>query len=443
MLQLCTVSDSLSGASPVLAKSCCPYCWEEFDTADVLWVSAHESLLGDPLLGPDKPLRFLPSVFTLSGEAVDLMGMVCRYLACPHCHLGLPRAALEMAPLYFSVLGTPASGKSFYLAALTWQLRRLLPAQFALDFADAEPALNLALAEYEQNLFLHPQGDRFIPLANLIRKTETVGAMYESVNYGEHSVRYSKPFLFVLRPNPRHPAYKRADEVQRMLCLYDNAGEHFLPGQDDPQAPVTWHLARSQVWIYVFDMTADPRFRTELLKLYQRQNGQVGIDYVFSPRPERQDLVLAEAVARVRRLTQLPSTQMFDKLLVVAASKADVWYPLIREDRLNEEPWGVVRGLAGLDSDRIVRRSQLLEQLLQQHCPEVVGAARSNFTRVVFVPVSALGRLPHPVRTGDGRIVPAVQPRSVQPWGVVVPFLLGLMHTLPGAVLSLRRVEKL
>ncbi|GBD35988.1 hypothetical protein HRbin36_01104 [bacterium HR36] len=425
----------------MLAKTCCPYCWEEFDTADVLWVAAHESLTGDMLLGPDKPMRFLPSVFTLDGEAVDLMGITCRYMACPHCHLILPRAALEMAPLYFSVLGTPASGKSYYLAAMSWQLRRLLPTQFALDFADADPALNVALAEYEKNLFIHPHGDRFIPLADLIRKTETTGAMYESVNYGDHSVRYAKPFLFVLRLNPRHPYHSQAQELQRLLCLYDNAGEHFLPGQDDPQAPVTWHLARSQVWIYVFDPTADPRFRHVLHQLYQKSNGQ--IDYALSMRPERQDVVLLEAVARVRRLTRLSATQMLNKLLIVAVSKADVWYPLIREDRLNEEPWKAVRGLAGLDSDRVVRRSQLVEQLLNQHCPEVVGAARSNFNRVAYVPISALGKLPNPVRGADGTIIPAIRPRELQPWGVVVPFLLGLMHALPNAVLSLRKVEKL
>lgn len=425
----------------MLAKTCCPYCWEEFETADVLWVAAHESLLGDALLGPDKPTRFLPSVFTLNGEAVDLMGMPCRYLACPHCHLIVPRAALEMAPVYFSVLGTPASGKSFFLAALSWQLRRLLATQFALDFSDADPSLNITLTEYERNLFIHPHSDRFLPLADIIRKTELTGAMYESVDYGGHSVRYSKPFLFVLRPNPRHPYYKQAGELQRLLCLYDNAGEHFLPGQDDPQAPVTWHLTRSQVWIYVFDPTADPRFRSLIQQMYQNNSGD--ISYALSPRAERQDTVLLEAVARVRRLTRLSAGEQLDKLLVVAVSKADVWYPLIREDRLYEQPWSQVRGLAGIDSDRIVRRSTLLEKLLSSYCPEVVGATRSNFTRVAYVPISALGRLPQPVRGHDGRIVPAVRPQEVRPWGVEVPFLLGLAHALPNSLLTLRKLEKL
>lgn len=425
----------------MLVKTCCPYCWEEFDTADVLWVAAHESLMGDTRLGLDKPMRFLPSVFTPEGDAVDLLGMTCRYMACPHCHLIVPRAALEMPPLYFSILGTPASGKSYYLAAMSWHLRRLLPTQFALDFTDADPSLNTALTEYERNLFVHPQADRFVPLPYLIPRTQRTLETDESVNFGDHSVRYSKPFLFVLRLNPRHPYYPQAEDLQRLVCLYDNAGEHFLPGRDDPHAPVTWHLARSSVWIYVFDPTADPRFRSLLQEMYQKSNGQ--IDYALSMKPERQDTVLLEAVARVRRLTRLPTTEPLDKLLVVAVSKADVWYPLVREDRLDEEPWRSVRGLAGLDSDRVVRRSALLEALLNKYCSEVVGAARSNFTRVAFVPVSALGRLPHPVRGAAGRILPAIRPKEISPWGVVVPFLLGLMHALPNSVLSVRRAEKL
>ncbi|MDW8223570.1 MAG: hypothetical protein RMJ82_11530 [Gemmatales bacterium] len=425
----------------MLAKTSCPYCWEEFDTADVLWVAAHESLTGDELLGPDKPVRFLPSVFTLNGEAVDLKGMVCRQIACPHCHLIIPRAALEMVPLYLSILGTPASGKSYYLAALSWQLRRLLPTQFAIDFSDADPSLNITLSEYERNLFLHPYSDRYIPLADLIPKTQTAGPMYESVNYGDHSVRYSKPFLFVLRPNARHPYHKQAEEMQRLVCLYDNSGEHFRPGQDDPQAPVTWHLARSQSWIYVFDPTADPRFRSLLQQMYQRNNSQV--DYALSEFPERQDTVLLEAVARVRRLTRLSATQALDKLLLVVVSKADVWFPLVSEDRLNEEPWNLVRGLAGLDSDRIVRRSALLESLLSHYSPEVVGAARSNFERVAYIAASALGQVPKPLRKPDGKVVPGVKPSEVKPWGVIVPFLLALIHTIPNSILSLRRIEKL
>ena len=48
---------------------------------------------------------------------------------------------------------------------------------------------------------------------------------------------------------------------RRALGLYDNAGEHFLPGRDTLGSPVTRHLARSRVLFFLFDPTQDPRFR--------------------------------------------------------------------------------------------------------------------------------------------------------------------------------------
>ena len=79
------------------------------------------------------------------------------HLDCPRCHLTLPRVLLEVEPTFISILGTPACGKSFLLAALAWQLRRLLPQQFGLSFADADPLSNRVLHEYEESLFLNPR----------------------------------------------------------------------------------------------------------------------------------------------------------------------------------------------------------------------------------------------------------------------------------------------
>jgi hypothetical protein len=141
---------------PLLTKTTCPHCWANFDPADVLWVSVHQDLKEDPRLGPEEQLRFLPSLFTADGEAIDLRGMVCRELACPSCHLPIPRAVLELEPHFVSVMGTPSCGKSYYLAALSWQLRQLMPSYFALSFADADPTVNIALTLHEQQLFLNP-----------------------------------------------------------------------------------------------------------------------------------------------------------------------------------------------------------------------------------------------------------------------------------------------
>ena len=41
------------------------------------------------------------------------------FYSCPHCHLSIPRALVETESFLVSILGTPACGKSYYLAALT------------------------------------------------------------------------------------------------------------------------------------------------------------------------------------------------------------------------------------------------------------------------------------------------------------------------------------
>ncbi len=84
----------------LLAQVVCPHCWERFQPADVLWISEHLDLLGDPRLGPERQQRFLPSRFTITGDAIDARGMTCQHLACPHCHLPIPRDARDGAIIH-------------------------------------------------------------------------------------------------------------------------------------------------------------------------------------------------------------------------------------------------------------------------------------------------------------------------------------------------------
>src|SRR5579875_1968147 len=256
----------------LLNRATCPHCWETFPPEQVLWISEHVELLGDPMLGPEQQQRFLPSRFTVDGDAIDAQGMTCRSLACPYCHLSIPRAMLEMEPLFFSILGGPASGKSYFLTTLTWQLRQVLPLHFHVAFTDADPTANRILNAWEESLFLNPDEDRLIPLGHLIRKTELQGELYDTVAHGQQTVTYPRPFLFTIRPQKGH-LHADSPRLARMLCLYDNAGEHFQPGQDTASSPVTRHLARSRAVLFLFDPTQDPRFRTAC-----RSSGEWGVE---------------------------------------------------------------------------------------------------------------------------------------------------------------------
>ncbi|QGJ70767.1 Hypothetical protein PBC10988_24650 [Planctomycetales bacterium 10988] len=72
----------------------------------------------DPRLGPQASLRFLPSRFHPEGYALDGRGEPALHLACPHCHLPVPPATMELESSPIPVLGIPGSGKTSFVTAL-------------------------------------------------------------------------------------------------------------------------------------------------------------------------------------------------------------------------------------------------------------------------------------------------------------------------------------
>ena len=416
-------------ASALLRRTTCPHCWTVFAPEDVLWVSAHEDLRGDPRLGPDEQQRFLPTRFNLDGNALDARGFVCQTLACPRCHLAVPRVLLEVEPTFVSILGSPGCGKSFFLAAMTWELRRLLAGPFAVSFTDADTSSNSLLKHYENSLFLNGSAEDLQPLPNLIRKTEEVGAdLYRSVRYGNQQVSYPRPFLFALQPQAHHPARAAGMLAGRLLCLYDNAGESFEVGKEATGNPVTGHLARSRLLMFLFDPLQDVRFR----KLVRDRLGHP--ERLGDHPGYRQEAILQEAAARVRRDLGLPQTVQHDRPLVVVCTKFDAWAGLIGKVNISD-PWTQVGRVAGLNVDAIQQVSLILRTVLLRVCPEVVSVAESFAREVTYVPASALGCLPVPGAAGKA----AVRPRDIRPMGVTVPMLFGLHRHLPGLISSLKR----
>ncbi len=308
----------LEGGFPeqLLHRVTCLHCWHVFPPEQVLWVSEHIDLLGDPVLGRAQ-LRFRPSRFTACGDGVDSRDMPCQLLACPRCHLTVPRSITETEPLFISIVGAPASGKSHFLAVMTWQLRRLLPARFGVTINDADTLTNHSLNEYESTLFLSSDGGR--PVS--IRKTELHGALYDQIQLGAHAISLPKPFVFTLRPGS--PAEGAPDRRVRVICLYDNAGEHFRPGMDSASSPGTQHLARSGVILFLFDPTQHPGFRQLCRKVSQDPQLSAVVQN------ERQEVLLTEAASRVRRHTGLSTQERHDRPLLVVVSKADIWGPMV------------------------------------------------------------------------------------------------------------------
>ncbi len=425
------IAAGTSVPAKLLGQITCPHCWERFAPEQILWISEHIDLLGDPRLGPESQQRFLPSRYTLEGDAIDAKGMTCRNTACPKCHLPVPRCMMEMEPLFLSILGAPASGKSYFLTAMTWQLRRTLPLRFGIDFTDADPVSNRALNDCEESLFLNPEQAEVIPLGGLIRKTELQGELYDTVTYGQQTVSYPRPFLFAMQPQEGHPGGDPA-RLSRVLCLYDNAGEHFQPGQDSASSPVTRHLSRSQAVLFLFDPTQDLRFR-ELCG-----SGTGGSAVQRAARLSRQETILSEAAARIRRHANLSQNAKFDRPVVVILSKLDEWIHLLGSDAA-DDPWRSQGNLTGVDVEWIERRSAELRTLLMKHSPEIVTAVQAFARDVTYIAVSSLGPR---VEVNAGQGLPGIRPRDIQPRWVTVPVLYAISRVLPALVPRLVRREK-
>ena len=195
---------------------------------------AHGLCGEDPVLRGDEYLRFLPTRFTVQGEALDPRGFPTTDMACPRCHLGIPGAMLEVPPLFVSLIGSQASGKSYFLTTMTWSLRQFLP-QAMLRFEDADPVANAAIHEYERTLFLNPHPDQ----PTEIRKTDQLDSvLHKIVTLDGVDIRFPRPLQFTLCPMPGHQRSGSGSQAGRLLILYDNAGEDFRPSVESAQSAV-------------------------------------------------------------------------------------------------------------------------------------------------------------------------------------------------------------
>lgn len=346
----------------LVGKLHCPSCWHAMRPAEVLFIAEDPRLVGDPVAGADEPLRFLPSRFDLTGAAIDPEGARCTRLACPRCRREVPRAMLELPARILSVVGAPGAGKSHLLASALWSMRRDLD-RLGLQVIDAEPRLNARMHAWENRLFGSGGGSR------RLEKTETSGgAGYASVRIEGRTEVVPAPFVFALRrgqePSP-----------SSTLVLYDNAGEHFLPGADDALRPVTRHLGRSEAIVFVLDPTQDPGFRAA-----------VGLPPVPQP-PVRQDLVLTEMAARVRHHRGRRSDERLEVPLVIAMAKADLWAAVARVP-MTTDPF-----MIGGDPGAALRASHgACMEVVRRGSPEFAAALEAAFDRVLVVPCSGLGR---------------------------------------------------
>ncbi len=360
----------------LVQQAACPNCWHTFRPTDVRFIAEHPSLQGDPVSGPAEGLRFRSSRFDLQGNALDPEGRTCTRMACPACHVEMPRALLESETRFLSVVGAPGSGKTCLLGAASWSLRTYAN-DYGCSWVDVDPRLNMLLHGYESGLFVSGgAGPKRPP------KTEVGGSnLYNQIMVGGRVQITPRPMYF--RVGLRMGG-------STVLTLYDNAGEHFLPGPDNTEPLHTRHLGRADALIFVFDPTQS------------RAEGGTS----------RQELVLIEAMARIRRYAGLDQRARMQVPLIVALTKADVWAGKL-DILLGDRPT-TSGGQVGLDMDRLRQISKASCERFRDSAPELIQSINAFAEDVLWVPCSALG--------GDGT--------AVKPQWAEVPFLAGLQAML-------------
>ncbi len=406
--------------SSVHRRIICPTCWHEFPPEKTLWIATHPSLLGDSKLGDYEPMRFLPSRFDVHGNAIDAKGSQCDAIACPKCHLRVPRPNLELQPIFLSIAGTPSAGKSYFLTAMAWQMRQNFPNEFRVSIGDADPICNRVLNSYEELMFFASDQNRPIKL----KKTEEHGDNYTSTNMNGQTVEFVSPFLFSMRPLESHPNFVDAARASKILALYDNAGESFAPGKDGVSNPVTQHLGRSQAVFFCYDLMQDPRCRQSLKG--KTSDYQVLDDLVTA----RQELILHEVLARLRRMKHLSQSERTDIPFVVVVTKYDGWKALLDSLEL-KRPVKQRAGITVLDMTYLHSVNNQVRDLMLRLSPEFVTTVESFSKNAWFIPVSATG-VPPELDSATGII--GVRPRDIQPIWCDVPITLVVSRFIGGLV---------
>jgi hypothetical protein len=317
--------------------------------------------------------------------------------------------ALEVPQTILSIVGAPASGKSVMLAAASFALRSGLVVR-GFDFLDADPTLNDLTLELEGTLFRSSTPDR----PAMIAKTDLSGRLYRSFRLGDSAWTAPKPQLF---------SVARGVE-RRLLALYDNAGEHFLPGRDLPHEPVTRHLGVSRALVFVVDPTQDQRVATRLggVASVKEIGGGGGVE-------QRQDLVLIEAASRVRRLRLLSASDPLPFRIVLALSKADIWAHLCAPSFLPSAEASTRPTIAMPEAGALRSAHDACVRFLSESMPEFVAAARSLDPGFRAVPFSGLGQ--HPSRGAALDDALAIRPRDVRPIWPAAPLLVALAEAEP------------
>jgi hypothetical protein len=368
-----------------------------FAQNEVKYVSSHKELIGDEILGPTAKTRFTPTDYNDSGQPLDSFGIVAPDLACPKCHNKLPIGFTEFPHQVISFVGSPASGKTNYLAVLTKTLKSTLFENFNLIFTDQDPEYNLVLNDLGHQLF-GGGGNRHA----CIPKTGMTGSNYQRVFREEREVELPRPFLFNLSSN-------KSESSTESLIFYDNAGEHFLPQNSTAEDFQALHMAKAAAICFLFDPVSDRSFRQEAK---DSKAIQWTLDY-----PDNQDVILAQMNVKIKRAIGAPYTSKLDVPLAIILGKCDLWKDMVPDWKNIRYPVEDGR----LDSTVLDENSRICREFMIKMNPSIVANAERFSSCVRYFAVSSFGHAPSRIPDNPNLIGP--EPDRIVPFHPDVPAL--------------------
>lgn len=391
---------------PLLPESAqavtCPLCWLKFDVGDAMSIAVHESLRGDPILGSDEMLRFLPTSFNEDGVPLDPAGMPAPDVACPHCRRRLPPGYLELDNRIFSIVGAPSAGKSYYLSVLIKELQGSLYRNFGITLKDLDPSGNVLLTQMKNRLFSAKR-----PEDAILAKTALEGAMYERYPRFGKMVALPKPFTYSLSEDGK---------PETSIIFYDNAGEHFEPGLDIEESPGAMHVASSSAIFFLFDPVSNRNFKR---LIGQHPDPQLNI----GGRIDQQDTILSEMEVRIKRILSVEPSKRIDTPIAIILGKCDIWRNILKENLENPIKDGY------LDLSIVDSNSEKLRRFMLSIDPSIPSGAQTISSNVRFFALSALGHSPEMLTLGEcaGKIAPI--PEKLNPIDVDIPTIWALSQT--------------
>jgi hypothetical protein len=218
-----------------------------------------------------------------------------------------------------------------------------------------------------------------------LKKTETGGSeRYDETWFEGTPFSLPTPYVLTLSSHER-------TRPPITLVLYDNAGEHHLPSNARDSAQATGHLRRSAASIVLID----PIQHSELRKACSDADPQVAMANTLSGTPPRQELLVSQAAASIRKMRNLREEEAIDQPLIVAVGKADAWAGAHLAD-IDEQSMFIRddEGQLHIDHEALSSVSASVRAFLENHAPEITGTVDALCNNVLYLPVSATGTAP-------------------------------------------------